>query len=328
MIYTILGGIFFIALMVGIFMLIKKFKSPEKHKDYCEGKMVLCIGLIGWFLITAAFSITIVGAGECKILVRFGKVRDRVLDSGVKLKDPFSATITYSLKRQLIDLQKTGEVIATSEGVRAVAKDKTTIWLDMALPFHLNMKYAPFLYENIGGEKIYKRDLLVHAARAAIKSGASEFSWEEITVTKKREFVDSVKSHFRQIVIKDLESKGLTKKEAKQVFIYHPVELRNYKLPEKLRNSINEKQAALEDLKRQKTLTKIADERALRRAKDGQGIKNMFDRLPDRDPSEIASILNAIANQRRSEALLKAVEQGRVAWGVLNGNPPVAVPAK
>ncbi len=346
--FAFFGGLFSLVFVAGLIMMVyviirdrsrstqsnENEENPRRHNkkvmSFGEAFTVFMVGAIGLLLVTLLCSITIVSAGECKAQVRFGKVQKEVLGNGLHVKNPLNSTVTYSVKRQLIDLQaneETGEEIATTEGVRAVAKDKTTIWLDMAFPYHLNMRYAGFLYENLGNEEAYKRDLLVHAARTAVKSGASEFEWEDIVISKKSEFIETVKSHFREIIINDLANKGLSREEAKEVFIYHPVEMRNYKLPDKLRNSINEKQAALENLKRQETLTRIAEERANRRAKDGQGIKNMFDKLPDRDPKEIAEILNAMANQRRSEALLKAVEEDQVSWGVLSGDAPAAISA-
>ena len=275
-----------------------------------------------WILTTAVFSITVIDPGYRGVEVKFGTVYEQTLPNGFQFKHPASNVVHYYTKRQVIDMRN-GEV-ATSEGVRAITSDKTSIWVDVAFPYRLNGEYANWIHENIGGIEKYKKELLIPAAREAVKSAASKYSWDEVAITKKEDFVMSVREQFVQSVKSDLQGSGLEEKDTAKVFAFNPVQLRNIKLPNKLQNSINERQASKEELKRQKTLTQIAREEAERRRNVGTGIAKMFEELPNGyTAKEMSDILHAIADVRRAKALGAAIERDQVTWGLFTGGNTV-----
>lgn len=101
------------------------------------------------------------------------------------------------------------------------------------------------------------------------------------------------------------------------------MQLRKILPPQKVLNAVSEKVAAQEDLERQKTLTRIAEEEARRRQNEGRGVKNLFTELPaGLKPSEIREVLAAIADKTRAEATMKAVETGQVQIMIMYGTQP------
>ena len=97
------------------------------------------------------------------------------------------------------------------------------------------------------------------------------------------------------------------------MFRLFPVQIRGIYPPNRIRQAASEKVAAEEELKRQETLTQIAEEEARRRANEGKGVQMMFDELPDGfTADEIARVVNAISAKTRAEAVMKAVNTEQV----------------
>lgn len=123
--------------------------------------------------------------------------------------------------------------------------------------------------------------------------------------------------------------KGLDEKQAGEVFVILPVQLRKVLPPEKVQNSINEKIATDQDFQRQQTLTRIAEQIAVRRKNEGKGISNLFAELPkDIKPNDMANLLEAMSKKENADALMKAVETGQLKIAVFSNGTPVAIPAQ
>lgn len=268
-----------------------------------------------WVVITGFMSFTVIQPGYQGVLVTFGDVHEETISNGLKWKNPVSKVIHYRIKRDLIDMRS--DSVATEKGVKVISSDKVQLWVDIAFPYSLRGENANWLYSEVGVKKRFKNELLYPAARKAAKNAAAEFTWIEMAVTDKKEYAQAVRDRFIETVREDISSNGL---KDKTVFQFHPVQLRNVEPPKKLQNSINERMAAKEDLKRQKTLTKIAKREAERRKNVGSGIAKMFKKLPEGyNADEMSKILNSIAQVRRAKAVTTAIERGQVNWGLFTG---------
>jgi hypothetical protein len=87
--------------------------------------------------------------------------------------------------------------------------------------------------------------------------------------------------------------------------------------------------------RRMDTLVDIAKKEANIGTEEGNRVKNIFTNLPTGySPNQIAALMNAFANTKRAQALLKLVEEAdgsKISWGVANlggENPTIATPAQ
>ena len=83
------------------------------------------------------------------------------------------------------------------------------------------------------------------------------------------------------------------------------------------------------DLRRQQTLTNIAEEEANRRENEGTGIAKMMVALPTKfSVAEMAAMIHANAAKTSAEAFLNAVENGNPNITIVTGSSiPAAVSA-
>jgi regulator of protease activity HflC (stomatin/prohibitin superfamily) len=200
--------------------------------------------------------------------------------------------------------------------------------IDVTFAYRLNPKWAWWVYKNVGSEDVYKASLITQAARNASRDAVAQFTSDEATTTNREGLAAKMGELFKDRLVEDMTIQGLTEEEAQQVFTILPVQLRKALPPPKVLNAISEKEAAKQDLQRQKTLTSIAEEVANRRANEGLGVARLFGELPEGfTPAQISTVLGALANKTRADALLKAVETEQVKVIVVPDGNPVAVQA-
>jgi len=157
----------------------------------------------------------------------------------------------------------------------------------------------------------------------------AQYAWVDASIAKRAEVEQRLTEETARAVVADLQSLGFSEVEAKSAVTFAPVLLREILPDTKVLNAIAERVASEEDLKRQKILTQIAEEIAERRAQEGVGVGKLFAKLPTGfSPSQIKEVLLALAEKERADALMKAVETGKVNVMVLPSSTPIAVSAQ
>lgn len=288
-----------------------------------RGRPQAYLGAAGLFVLAlavlAAASVTIVDAGTVKVAKLFGKMQQKSYSPGIQIVNPLAELHAMNVRRDTYDF--TGK-----STVRGLSSDRVVLEIDIAFPLALNPAYAWKIYERVGPRQTFMRQF-DSAARTAVRDVVAEYDWKLAATTARNEIAQQAHDTFESYLVRDLMGIGFTEEEAKATFTVLPVQLRRVQPPKKVLNAISEKVAAQEDLERQKTLTQIAEETALRRAKEGLGVKKLFDELPAGfSPTQISIVLRAIADKRRSDALMKAVEGDRISIMVVDGGAAPAVP--
>lgn len=277
------------------------------------GLFVLALAMLG------AASVTIVDAGTVKVAKLFGKMQQKSYPPGIQIVNPLAELHTMNVRRDTYDF-------TDDATVRSLSSDRVVLEVDIAFPLALNPAYAWKVYERIGPRRTFKRQF-DSAARTAVRDVVAQYDWKVAATTSRDQLAHDARDTFQRYLVEDLQGVGFSEQEAKATFTVLPVQLRRVQPPDKVLNAISEKVAAQEDLERQKTLTQIAEETALRRAKEGLGVKKLFDELPDGfSPTQISIVLRAIADKRRADALMKAIEGDRVNVMVVDGGAAPAVP--
>lgn len=287
--------------------------------NYLRSAALILLGLLA----LAAASFTVVPAGTVKVATLFGKMRESSYTAGFRIVNPLYDLHTMSIRRAIFNF--TG-----SDTVRSLSSDRVVLEVDIAFPLALNPAYAWKVYERIGPGQTFMRQF-EPAARTAVRDVVATYDWKAAATSAREDIAAAAHDTFQSYMVRDLIGLGFAPEEAEAVFTVLPVQLRRVQPPEKVLNAISEKVAAQEDLERQKTLTQIAEEIALRRAKEGLGVKKLFEELPDGfSPNQISIVLRALADKRRADALMKAVESDRIQMMVVEGgaSPAVPVPAQ
>jgi uncharacterized membrane protein len=279
------------------------------HREY-RTLAVVGIGVAGLAL-TALFSVQFVPTGEIRMVRSFGVIQPHTITEGFKLKAPWTETESVNIQRQQIAVDSSGADAA----VTSLTADQIDLDVDVNFPYRLNPQLVAVLYARVGGQERITQ-LLQNAGQSAVRDTLATLKWEQAAITDRNLFEQKLGETLREIVANDLTDAGLSDSDAAQAVIFFNPIIAQAAPPERLRRELEEKQAALVELQRQKTLTDIASEVANRRGAEGEGIASLLAKLPNSakgfTPSEIADLINANAAETRAQALLKAVEAGKL----------------
>lgn len=325
----ILVSLAFIGVWMFSFLVRPTFRLGETSRDNRPffARVLLYVAPIALVVWCFVHSIVTVPVGHIGVPVLFSRVQNYQFKEGWTLfVNPLLSIEDMTYRRRVLEFHSASA--SDSKDVRRGADNDVTVTsaddlplsMDVTFAYSLNPNYASWVYRKMGGDEKYERDQVRQIARSATREAASSFSSHEATTSKREAFAKKMEDEFRSRLVADLVGQGLTKKEAEEVYIVYPVQLRKVLPPEKVLNAISEKNAALHDRDRQQTLTEIARIEAERRSNEGLGVAKLFENLPkDFTPEDIALILSAIADKERADAMMRAVQSGKVNIMVMDG---------
>jgi regulator of protease activity HflC (stomatin/prohibitin superfamily) len=259
-------------------------------------------------LFIAFSSYTIIQTNQVGVGRSFGATYESAYMPGINLKAPWTTVTKHEVLRQ--EFPFAGVV---------TSKDNNPLTLDVGFAISLNPTLAWRVEETLGTN--YFNSLVVPAGSTAVRIGLSRFGWVFATTTGREELTLAIEEEFRKVLIQQMISANLTEIEAKTALTIFPVQLRQALPDGKVLNAIAEKSASEQDKERQSILTEIAQIEAERRQEEGKGVTNLFKELPDGfSPEQIATVLSALATKTRADAMLKAVESGKIDNLIINGD--------
>jgi hypothetical protein len=261
--------------------------------------------------------------GEAQVGILFGSVQPTIYINGLTSANPLLSTVSMNIRRQTLDF-------SDKSRIEAVSSDQVQLLVEVVLPFALNPSMAWKVYERLGSEAT-GWNLLSPAATSAVRYCVTGLTWVAAVGAEGRDQLAScLTTRLPLQIANDLQGIGFTTEQAKQAFVFSPPQVKHI-VPksERILAAVNDKEAALQDLQRQNTLTEIAKVEANRRENQGLGIAKMMDALPKSfSVDEMVKVINANANQHRAEALEKAVQSGNPnVTFIVGGNGNVAVPS-
>jgi len=277
--------------------------------------IVAAVGVFLLVALTLLNSVIVIDNNEVGVEKRFGQTLRSAYLPDVHFVRPWSTISRY--EAMPIPFSVAGSVVTS---------DSNPLTVDVGFATKLNPAYAWRVQVTVG-ENYFER-IVKPAAQTAVRDGFAGFSWTEATTSKRDVVQNAVQGNFIRIVSEQLVAMGMTAEESRNALVFSPVQFRQASPDPKVLNAVAERSAALQDLDRQKTLTDIAAEEALRRAKEGEGVTNLFNQLPKGfTSSEIAEVLGALAAKTRADAMLKAVESNQVDTIVMNGDVGTGIAA-
>ncbi|HYW21850.1 MAG TPA: prohibitin family protein [Nodularia sp. (in: cyanobacteria)] len=183
----------------------------------------------GIFILFLAFTLrpfAIINAGERGVVMKFGKVQDKVLDEGLH---PIMPIVT-SVKRLNVRVQQNTFKSA------AASKDLQTITTELAVNWHLDPLKVNKIFQQVGDEQLIIDGIITPAVSEVLKAATAKKPAEEV-ITKRTELKEEIDNHLKNrlvsygIIIDDvslvnfsfspefskaIESKQIAEQEAKQ----------------------------------------------------------------------------------------------------------------
>lgn len=259
-------------------------------------------------LFTAFCSYTIIQTNQVGVGRSFGATYKSAYMPGIRLKAPWTVVTKHEVLRQ--EFPVSGVV---------TSRDSNPVTLDVGFAVALNPQLAWRVEEAIGVN--YFNTLVTPAGSTAVRAALSRFGWVEATTTGREVLTQAIEEEFRKVLNQQMVSARLTPIEAENALTVFPVQLRQALPDGKVLNAIAEKSASEQDKARQSILTDIAKIEAERREEEGKGVSNLFKALPEGfSPEQIATVLSALATKTRADAMLKAVESGKIDNLIINGD--------
>lgn len=286
-----------------IFAIISVFLAVNLLNDWAIRKVAAIVSVVLLIVWTVFCSVKIVKPGNARVLSTFGNIHPGYLGEGMHLILPFTEQDNFSTRRQILDY--TGERTA-----RTTSKNLVRLKIDVTVPYIINPVAAYKLHQ-----RIHLKDadnLIGQNARRAIRDIGSAVDWEEALSEEGRsKFAKQIPAETKKLVVAELISAGVDSGLATRAFTFPEAVVRDIlPMDKQIMESINAKEAASQDLLRQKTLTQIAEEIAKRRENDGVGIARMMDKLPKGySIAEMRDLLYANAANTNAEAVMKMAEK-------------------
>jgi regulator of protease activity HflC (stomatin/prohibitin superfamily) len=248
-----------------------------------------------------------VGTGQIGVEKVFGETRESQMLAGAHFVAPWKEVVLHEGLPQSFEYD--GDVVASDGNPLKVTVGFTTI-LNPVLAWKVQL---------LVGEGYYAQ--VIGAGQTATRRGIAKFTWEAAATSARSAVENAIHTEFKTAIESQFVAAGFTKEEASLILTIAPVQLRSSLPDRKVLNSVAEKTAADQDLQRQATLNQIADQEAIRRGTDGEGIRKLFDNLPEgRTADDIVKVLGSVANKTRADAMLKAVESGQIDTIIMNGD--------
>lgn len=248
-------------LVLGVLVLLAAFvvqQQPHLRPAARTGKLVGILLIIVGFLMSCFVQID---AGQVGVQKLFGKVQDKVLNSGLNFVNPLVTverldvrTLNYTMSGVTDEGIKSGD-----DAIRVLTADGLEVTIDLTVLYRVMASEAPRLIRETGADYEYK--IVRPIARTRIRDNAVYYDAVALYSTKRDEFQNRI---FKGIEA-DFRSRGL---------LLENLLVRNITLPATVKATIEQKiQAEQEAQKMQFILAKERQE-ADRKRVEAQGISD------------------------------------------------------
>lgn len=250
MLITILGVIL---IVTGVVLK----RSPDAAGRFSGAIKIIGIVVVLIGLLTSMFKI--IEPGKVGVQALFGKVQNKVLESGLHLINPLVDVTTFDIQTQTYTMsavsnegQKEGD-----DAIRVLSSDGLEVTIDLSVLYKVNPEKAPYIMQNIGEHYIDK--IVRPISRTVIRDNAVNYTAVDLYSSKRQEFQDRI----NRTITANFASRGL---EMQQILI------RNITLPASVRASIESKINAEQDAQKMQFVLQKEKQEAERKRVEAQGI--------------------------------------------------------
>lgn len=192
--------------------------------------------------------IVVVPAGNVGVVNYFGSVYKNFLPPGMNFVNPFADVIKMSTRTQVLPYDRS---VLSSEGL--------TIDIELALQYSVDPKKAVDLYKNVGEN--YRDVIVIPVLSSVIREVTSKRDAKAMYTSQTRM---EMHKEMREAVLASLSDKGI---------LIHDVLLRDVKLPQKLKDAIENKLDMEQQAERMKFVLQKEHQEAERKEIEANGIQ-------------------------------------------------------
>jgi regulator of protease activity HflC (stomatin/prohibitin superfamily) len=210
-------------------------------------KAFLALFLFGIVIVLLFTCIAIVPAGYVAVQNTFGNVADYPASSGFYIKSPFTAFVPMSIQTQEI---KETAATPSNEGL--------IVTLDVSLLYKLEASKAPEVYRTVGEN--YADVVVIPQLRSAIREMTAGSSVKALYTSTGKEAISlAIEEKLRPVL-------------AQRGIMLESILLRDLTLPESIKEAINQKLIAEQQIQQKEFEIQVATKEADRKVAEAQGI--------------------------------------------------------
>lgn len=246
--------------ILGIIVLVIGFAMAKNVSP--ASKYSLLVKFLGIFLIliAVAFSTIVqIGAGEVGVQKLFGKVDNRVLESGLNVVNPLVEVVNFDIRTQNYTMSAVHDEGAKSgdDAIHVLSADGLEVIVDLTVLYRVVPTEAPRILRQVGTD--YVNVLVRPICRTKIRDNAVYYDAVALYSTKRDEFQGRI---FNSIN-KDFKERGL---------MLEQLLVRNLTLPASVKTSIESKINAEQDAQKMTFVLQKEKQEAERKRVEAQGI--------------------------------------------------------
>lgn len=234
-------------------------QKPNPAKS--AGKIVISVFITLFLLFIVVSMVYTVPAGHVGVYDLFGVVKDKAIYPGLHVKNPFATVNKMSVKTKdyTMTIVEGEGAVSGVDSISALSREGLTVDLDVTVWFKLNWEKAAEIYKRVGTNYV---DVLVRPkVREAIRAVTAKYDAKTIYSEDRAQLQTEIEA----AIAEDLDSRGV---------IIEKVLLRNVRLPDKVRNAIEEKLQAEQEAQRMTFILDRERQEAERKRVEAQGISD------------------------------------------------------
>jgi regulator of protease activity HflC (stomatin/prohibitin superfamily) len=295
-------------LFIGVIVLIIGFsvaKANSPARNYAN--LVKGIGLGIVVIGVLMSSLVQIEPGEVGVQKLFGKVSDRVLESGLNFKNPLVVVVPFDIKTQnytMSGVETEGE-IKGDDAIRVLSADGLEVIIDLTVLYKVVPTEAPSILKEIGND--YRNVIVRPICRTKIRDNAVYYEAVALYSSKRDEF----QSRIFKGIESDFKSRGL---------LLEQLLVRNITLPASVKTTIESKINAEQEAQKMTFVLQKEKQEAERKRVEAQGIAD-YQRIISlslTDKQLQYEMIKAITNSPNAKLIIMG--DGKNTPIILNGN--------
>jgi len=254
MIFIILGLLMFFGTSLVLDSFMRNAPQTTKLKQLVKGVGVVLI-IIGFL----SKSVIQIEAGTVGVKSLFGKISPQPLGEGLSLINPLMEvhkldikTQNYTMSGILGEGQKSGD-----DAIQVLTKDGLEVVIDLSILYRLIPDQTPRLMQQVG--ELYRQKIVRPVARTKVRDNAVYYEAVQLYGSKRDEFQNKI----FDAMDKEFQKRGI---------MLENLLVRNIKLPQSVKTSIEEKISAEQDAQKMTFVLQKEKQEAERKRVEAQGI--------------------------------------------------------
>src|SRR4030042_269321 len=294
--------------IVGLITLVVGFvvaRSNSVLRTYTKLIKGIGIGVAAIGILSA--SLIQIEPGEVGVQKLFGKVSDRILESGLNLKNPLVEVVPFNKRTQNYTMSGTtsGGEIAGDDAIHVLSADGLEVIIDLTVLYKVLPAEAPRILRDIGTD--YRNIIVRPICRTKIRDNAVYYDAVALYSSKRDEFQDRI---FKGIE-SDFKGRGL---------LLEQLLVRNITLPASVKTTIESKINAEQEAQKMTFVLQKEKQEAERKRVEAQGIAD-YQRIISlslTDKQLQYEMIKAITNSPNAKLIIMG--DGKNTPIILNGN--------